>query len=78
MRTDFLLKSDVLTAVAVEAVARGGKNTSGHRTRPFRSRCLKSLTVIPGNRGFHWNFTGVHGSNGAFIQGWQLLHYRIC
>ena len=49
MRIDFLLKSDVLTAVAVVvpytwALTRGGKkNTSGLLTRPFRSRCLKSL-----------------------------------
>ena len=46
--------------VPLEAVTRGGKNTSGHRTRLFRSRCLKSLIVIPGNRGVYWDFTGVH------------------
>ena len=43
MRIDFLLKSDVLTTVAVVVPYTWGidawrkKNTSGHRTRPFRS-----------------------------------------
>ena len=49
MQIDFLLKSDVLTAVTVVVPYTGDidawreKNTSGQRTRPFRSRCLKSL-----------------------------------
>ena len=49
----FLLKSDVFTATAVAswyldlgALTLGGKNTSGHRTRPFGSRCLKFLIYI--------------------------------
>ena len=48
MWIDFLLKSDVLTAVAVVvpytlSIDPWRKKKSGHCTRPFRSRCLKSL-----------------------------------
>ena len=49
MWIDFLLKSNVLTPTTVASwylefgtLKRGGKKTSGHRTRPFRSRCLNS------------------------------------
>ena len=47
--TETTLKSNVLTAIAVVIPSTWSidawreKNTSGHRTRPFRSRCLKSL-----------------------------------
>ena len=78
MRIHFLLKSDVLTFVAVVAPWTWGigawreKNSFGLCTRLFRSRCLKSLLFLLGegnmSRGI-WR--------GKYEQGKYILHFLV-
>ena len=79
MRIHFLLKSDVLTFVAVVAPWRleafgewWEKNSFGLCTRLFRSRCLKSLLFLLGegnmSRGM-WR--------GKYEQGKYILHFLV-
>ena len=59
IRINFLLKRDVSTAVAVVAPWTWGSyawretNTSSYHTRPFRSRCLKSLITLDCEQALH-------------------------